>query len=326
MNDTIHLEYTIITTPLPDFIYEGLKDYSRNANAYRPQPKELIAKLATKHSLSENMIFLTEGADEAIRLFALAYGKETYIFPPTFISYGELGEFYANVHQVNALQDNNYAIDTSKKPDATLIYLVNPNNPFGITQTEKVIELIENNQQAIVVIDEVYAEFSDVSVIQEVKKYKNLAIIRSFSKAYGMAGNRIGYVVTSPEIIEKLITKTQWANVAALSTGAAQIVLDHEAYFIKMRDAIIAKRKTLVTFLTSQGFICLPSHINCVLLRLPSEEQAEKLVTHLKDNHIIVSHGNGHSNIGLDKTFIRIAIGGDDELAALQSALSSFPH
>ena len=204
MDEKIYLKFTTLTTPLPDFIWENLKKFSTNANSYHPQPKELITKIANRHHLPEEMIYLTAGADEAIYLFGLNYGQNVYAFTPTYVTYDEIRNIGANIHLVNALEDTNYSIATHSIADASLIFIANPNNPFGFSPKEKIIELIENTQQAIVVIDEVYAEFTDLSVIDLTTKYNNLAVIRSFSKSFGMAGNRVAYVAAHLDVLNKL--------------------------------------------------------------------------------------------------------------------------
>jgi histidinol-phosphate/aromatic aminotransferase/cobyric acid decarboxylase-like protein len=229
------LQYTTIQDPLPDFIYEGLKEFSKNANSYRPQPEVLIEKLAKKHNLPKEMIYLTAGIDEALDMFILAYGKTTYIFTPTYTAYKGVEEFGFKLKQIYALKNNSYQIVTDKIAEAGLIILANPNNPAGYTKKEEVITLVKNNPQAIVIIDEAYFSFApELTIIDEIKNYKNLAVLRSFSKDYGMAGNRIAYMIAHPMVIAKVKNKTQWSNVSYLSVGAATIALDHEDYFANL--------------------------------------------------------------------------------------------
>lgn len=318
-----YLQYTTLTTALPDFIYEKLKKYSRDANYYHPQPNQLIKKLSVQHNLPEEMIYLTAGADEAIYLFGLAFGEKVYTFTPTYITYEEIKNIGANVNFIDALHDTEYNILTDKISYATLIFVANPNNPFGFTKKEKIIELIENNPNAIIVIDEVYAEFANLSVIDLATKYNNLAVIRSFSKSYGMAGNRIAYVVANQSILEKLKTKTQWASLSYLSAGAAIVALDHQDYFQTLINSVSKRRELFQTFLQLQNYFILPTIINATLIKFPNEDEGTRFVEYLKDNSFIVSHGNGGSNIGLDKSFVRIAIGNEDEMNKLQEIISS---
>lgn len=135
--DKINLQYTTIKEPLPDFIYNGLATYSKNANSYKPQPAELIDKLAKKHNIPSEMIYLTAGIDEAIQMFILAYGQNTYVFTPTYVVYSDVKELGGKLNPVASLENNEFLIKTEKISDATLIFLANPNNPSGVTSKEK---------------------------------------------------------------------------------------------------------------------------------------------------------------------------------------------
>lgn len=320
----INLQYTTIKDPLPDFIFDGLKEYSSGANLYRPQPEVLINKLSQKHHIPKEMIYLTAGIDESIQMFAHAYGQHAYVFTPTYVVYADVDEFGGKLIRLPSIIGNQYVINASKKHDATLIYLANPNNPSGITPKEKVLELIKNNSHAIVAIDEAYGAFADLSVIDEVVNYPNMVVFRSFSKAYGMAGNRIGYIIANPTIIKIVMNKSQWSNVSYLSVGAAVIALDHEEYFKKMRQDINKRRDLFTKFLLKQKYTVIPSQINAVLLKFSNEQDASRFVDYLKEHNVIVSHGNGSSNIGMDKSFVRIAIGNVDQMHNVQHIISTY--
>lgn len=318
----INLQYTTIKDPLPDFIYKGLKEYSSGANLYHPQPEVLIEKLSKKHHIPNEMIYLTNGIDEAIQMFAHAYGQHTYIFTPTYVVYADVEEFGGKLTQLPSIIGNQYVINTSKKSDATLIYLANPNNPSGITPKEKVLELIKNNSHAIVAIDEAYGAFAELSVINEVVNYLNMAVFRSFSKGYGMAGNRIGYIIAHPSIINVVKNKSQWSNVSYLSVGAAVVALDHDDYFATMRNDINRRREAFMNFLKEKNFAAIQSQINAVLLKFPNELEATQFVNYLKEHQVIVSQGNGNSNIGMDNSFVRIAIGNNIQMDTVQQIIT----
>lgn len=320
----INLFYTTIKDPLPDFIYQGLKSYSAHANLYHSQPEELINKLVQKHLLPKKMFFLTAGIDEAIQIFAKTYGQNAFVFTPTYVVYSDVEVFGGKLTQLYSIKNNQFKISTDKLKAASLIFLANPNNPSGITPVYQVVKLIQNNPQAVVVIDEAYAEFSNLSVINKTKQFPNLAVFRSFSKAYGMAGNRIGYLVANETIINQVKNKTQWANVSYLSIGAAMAALNHEPYFQKLRKGINQRRDDFNQFLTQLGFTTIKSNINAVLIKFTSIDFATKFVNYLKQNNIIVSHGGGLSNIGLDKTFVRIAIGTKEQMVILKKVIKDF--
>lgn len=320
----INLQYTTIKDQLPDFIYEGLKEFSRNANVYHPQPPELIDKISKKLLLDKDNILLTAGADEAIQLFIKAYGQSTFVFTPTYIVYKDAKVFGCKFTEIYSIKDNEYRIKSEKIVGATLIFLANPNNPAGFTSKEEVISLVKNNPQAIVVIDEAYGDFAKLSIINEVSNYSNLAVLRTFSKSYGMAGNRIAFVYASKDLLNKIAIFSTWANVSYLSVGAAYTALSHQDYFYKVIQEINTRREEFVIFLKKNNFVIVPSLINATLIKFKTEREANRFVSYLKDNDIIVSHGNGSSNIGLDKSFVRIAIGNNEQMLEVEKIILDY--
>lgn len=323
--DQINLQYTTVKTPLPDFIYEGLQTFSKDANLYRPQPIELIEKIAKKYALPKEMILLTAGIDEAIQMFAHAYGSHTYAFTPTYVVIADVELFGKKLIRLNSLTPiHTFEPKIQKYDDATLIYLANPNNPLGYTSKDRVIDLVQKNPHAIVIIDEAYGAYDDLLVDDQVINYPNMAVFRSFSKDYGMAGNRIGYIVSNPEILNKVKAFTTWANVSYLSIGAAITALDHEDYFATIRKDICSRRDTFIQFLQTHQYEVFPSHINAVVLSFATTQTSSAFIDHLKSHNIIVSHGNGNSNIGLDESFVRISIGTKEQMMQVCNVIDTF--
>lgn len=323
-DEIINLQYTTIKDPVPDFIYEGLKQYSSGANSYKPQPQELIEKLAKIHNLPKEMIYLTAGCDEAIQMFIHAYGKKTYTFTPTYIVYSDAKEFGKEFNEVFSIKNETFEVTTNKIDKATLIFLANPNNPSGFTSKEKVLELIRNNPHSKVVIDEAYGDFAGLSIIDQIKNYPYAVVLKSFSKGYGIAGNRVGYIIANPEIISVVKNKAQWSNVSYLSVGAAMTVLDHKDYFKKMREDIAKRREDFMAFLKKNNYYFLPSKINAVVLKFKDKKDGTRFFEYLKNNNIITSHGNGFSNIGLDDSFVRIAIGNSVQMKVVGEVIRKF--
>jgi histidinol-phosphate aminotransferase len=324
MPELIDLKYTTIKDPVPDFIYEGLAEYAKRSNSYHPQPQELIDKLADKYQLDPKSIFITSGNDEGIQDFCKAYGRNTFIFTPTYIVYADTQELGGKINTIHSIKESRYEIDPKNIPDATLIFLANPNNPSGITDKVTILELVKNNPQAQVVIDEAYGEFADLSVIAEVKNYPNLSVLRSFSKSYSLAGARIGYIISHEETLTRLQKITQWANVSYLSVGAAIIALDHEDHFKKMREDISSRRDDFIDFLSFKSYTVLPTRINAAVLKFPSEKMGSHFFDHLKKHNIVANLGNGNSNIGLDDSFVRIAIGSKPQMETLKKVITEY--
>ncbi len=151
-----------------------------------------------------------------------------------------------------------------------------------------------------------------------------MAILRSFSKDYGMAGNWIAYIISHPEIIIKVKNKAQWANVSYLSVGAATTALDHENYFVDLRAGVIQRREDFIIFLQKAGYTVLPSKINAILVRFNSEQEGIEFNEFLNKNNFFVSPGNGNSNIGLDKSFVRISVGNEEQMNLLKDVIRQY--
>lgn len=320
----IDLSFTTLKQELPDFIYEKLAGYSAKSNAYHHQPDELRDMIAKKHSIDSSLISLSAGSDQAIMLLSSLYGRKGgHIFAPTYISYTDIKRF-GKLTQSYSLHEGVYEIVTSEITDAGLIFLANPNNPVGLTRREKILELVANNRDSLVVIDEAYGDFAGESVINDVATYSNMIVLRSFSKGYALAGFRIGYMVAQPAMLEELVLESTWFNVAYTSVGAAITALENEEYFAKLRKDIVESRKQLEAFLSQSGYTVMPSYINAVLLKFDNEALAASLVDFLEANDIKVNQGNGASNVGLGKSFVRISVGTAEQIAVLQNAIDNY--
>ncbi len=319
----IDLRFTTLKYPLPDFVYEGIQQYVKSSNEYFYQPEELRRKIAQKHGVPADMVYLTAGADQAINLLAQVYGQRTHVFTPTYVSYSDAKNFGHEFYEHDSLHDGQYRVSTGKINDATLIFLANPNNPAGLTSKQEVISLIENNADTVLAIDEVYAEMADESVIDQVASHKNLVIIRSFSKSYSLASFRIGYIIAHPEIIKSLVFETTWFNVAYPSVGAAMTAMDHEDYFAELREEVVNERAQTENFLSEKGYAVVPSAINAVMIHFDDASPASDFVANLKAKNILVNQGSGASNIGLDDSFVRISVGTPEQMQTLREVIDS---
>jgi histidinol-phosphate aminotransferase len=319
----IDLSFTTIKQELPDFIYQKLASYSAQSNSYHHQPEELRELIAKKHDINIESISLTAGSDQAIMLLSSLYGRQGHVFTPTYISYTDVKRFGKLTEHVS-LDQNGYEIATSNIEDASLIFLANPNNPAGITSKDRVLELVANNPNSLVVVDEAYGDFTGASVINEVSTYSNLVVLRSFSKGYALAGFRIGYMVAQSAILEDLVLESTWFNVAYTSVGAAIAAMENEVYFTEMRTSIVESRKQLESYLTQSKYTIIPSFINATLIKFSNEGAATRFTYYLETKDIKVNQGNGVSNVGLDKSFVRISIGTPEQMEVLRQTIEAY--
>lgn len=320
----IDLRFSTIKESLPGFIYKNLRSFSRKSNDYFPQPQELIKLLSEKFKIKRENIFLTAGSDEAILTLSKIYKKSVVIFTPTYMEYANEKIFGSNITKINALTSNGYIINPRYYPGASIIFIGNPNNPIGVVDKETIYKLIKNNPKAIIVVDETYGEFFDNSVIKDVRKFNNLVVLRSFSKDYGMAGIRIGFMVANKDVTQRVKELTQLTNTSYLSVGAAISALSHQDYFIKLRSRIIRERDLFSRFLKSNKLKVLKSNINVVLLKFTTEKNSKKFYDYLKKHDIYTNLGNAGSNIGLDKSYVRIAIGTKKEMETVKEIIEKY--
>lgn len=170
----------------------------------------------------------------------------------------------------------------------------------------------------MIVIDEVFGEFApQLSAVNLLGKYKNLIILRGFSKSYALAGIRLGYILTSTERINELSEKTTWSNVSYLSCGAAAIALKHEEFYQNLRTQTMKRKGEVVKGLEQLGYVVAPSHINTIALKFSDEAGAKRFVQKLRQEEIFVNWGEGDGKVGIDKTFVSFAVGTQKQIERL---------
>jgi len=162
-----------------------------------PEPEELIAGIAAYTGFPEEMIIIGAGMDGVMdtltRLF-LEKGDRTFIPTPTF-SYYEILTITAGAMPFLSPRGPRFEITGDMPPDTKMAFLCSPNNPTGNVMSEEEVRALLESTGAIVFLDEAYVEFADKSLIRLVEQYDNLIVGRTLSKAFGLAGMRLGYAI-----------------------------------------------------------------------------------------------------------------------------------
>ncbi len=171
-----------------------------------PEPEELIAGIAAYTGFPEEMIIIGAGMDGVMdtltRLF-LEKGDRTFIPTPTF-SYYEILTITAGATPVLSPRGQHFEVaGSSMPPEIKMAFLCSPNNPTGNVMSEEEICALLESTEAIVFLDEAYVEFADRSLIRLVERYDNLIVGRTLSKAFGLAGMRLGYAVAPQWIADQ---------------------------------------------------------------------------------------------------------------------------
>jgi histidinol-phosphate aminotransferase len=297
-----------------------------------PQPQDLRELLSKLYQVKSQQILMTRGADEGIDLWIRTFcaaGKDAImVCPPTYDMYAICAKIqHAGIISVPLLQEC-FALDLDHMlkawtPQCKLIFLCSPNNPTGnMFSPESILYLCEHlKDKALIVVDEAYVEFSKTpSMSQYLDKYDNLVILRTLSKAYGMAGARCGVVLAHEKLIallEKVISPYPLAS-PVIDVILRELQEDNVQQITQQISTIKSERENLIAFLEKQSFVekIWPSEANFILLKV---KNATTLIDHCAQHDIIVRDRS--SMLGLSNC-VRISIGLPEENVQLQQILS----
>ncbi|MEM0359739.1 MAG: histidinol-phosphate transaminase [Candidatus Diapherotrites archaeon] len=312
--------------PLPKPIQKKLCAFLGSTHRFPSNYCDLEKAIAAEYGVRKENVLLANGAHEAIDVIARVFGKRTLVFTPSYIEFvlaPERNGFKSET--VSALQGKKFLVNPkhSKLKKATLVFLANPNNPFGYTSIKTIRELLENTK-GVVAIDETYECFKGKSIASLVRKHKNLLVIGSFSKSLSLAGLRVGYIIGSKKLIEKIKPKLVMFRVASISAKAALLCLKQKKHFEKNAMRIVKARKAFEDWLEGKGFDVYRTDNNNALIRFSSAKKATDFTKKLERKGIIVLQGNGISTVGLNQRFVRITIGSPKEMMAVKSAILGF--
>ena len=209
-------------------------------------------------------------------------------------------------------------VDEIIKMDAPVFYLTNPNAPTGVCFDLESIELVLSNISGLLVVDEAYIDFGGVSAVSLMSKYKNIIIVRSFSKSYSLAGLRVGFALASSSIIAVLDKVRDAYNVSCISQVAATAAYLDKDTFTENCQKIIKTRNLSEIELSKMKWKTYPSKGN-YLFTEPIDNKgnsgkkvAKEFYEFLKSNKILVRYFENNS---LTCSFIRVSIGTDDNMA-----------
>lgn len=257
------------------------------------------SELAKHLGIDADMLTISNGSDLLIGLlitcFALQSDKHILTHDYAFVSYAIQAKVYGV--PVVSTPTNNWEVDIDAMIDAcnkktAIIFLANPNNPTGtLIKHQEIKRLVESiPQQTILVVDEAYYDYAkdayEGSSIDLLKNHPNLVVMRTFSKAYGLAGYRIGYIASCPEI-SSLVYSIQLpfsVNIAAMS--AASAALKDQAFIQRTIDMNYQGLHQLKEGLNKLGINYIPSHANFITINC--DKDASIIANELEKSGIIV--------------------------------------
>ncbi|MEK6830706.1 MAG: histidinol-phosphate transaminase [Nanoarchaeota archaeon] len=316
LKDRCDLSLNINPCGVSPRVLEKLKNIDpKRINHYYPENTELLNEIAKYTSVEKSQIMLGDGCDGCLGMIANTFINENdkIIIPvPTFHRY----EFHTRIMggmpifiPMKNFELNNEILNSD---NAKIIFLCNPNNPTGKQIKKRVLEEVIKKFRGIVVIDEALADTTNINGFEFLNKYNNLIIVRSFSKTFGLASLRIGYIISNQEIINQIKKTSSPFKVNGIAQELAIEALKDKEYIKKSTDHINRNRDFLINNLKKLGLKCTESVTTNFLVDVSNIcENSKDFVDTLKKRGVLVTDAtifNVPENI-----YVRIAVATDEE-------------
>lgn len=229
------------------------------------EEEELCALLAERFSADRDMVNVTNGADDAIDLLVslatvLAGGRpRVLVLRPSFPMYHVRAKLRGCLVEDLGLSERGFSVDVceaaEKASRADLVFLCSPNNPTGNLLERGLVEAVAESTRGLVVVDQTYVEFSDGGQPVPFGRYENLVLVGTFSKAYGLAGLRLGYVVAPPDVSKALGALRLPYHVSRFSMLVGVEALKLRGVFAGYVEEAKRLRRTLFSKLKGVGYL-----------------------------------------------------------------------
>lgn len=297
-----------------------------------PQPRALVQRLASLYDVPAQNILVGRGSDEAIDLLVRSYcraGQDAVLIcPPTFGMYAVAARIQgAEVISVPLRIENGFALEAERvleqcSPAVKLVFLCSPNNPTGNLLAEEAVLRVarELEGRALVVVDEAYVEFAPGrSLTKYVREMPQLVILRTLSKAHGLAGARCGTLIANPEIVALLRKVIPPYAITQLTVEALMSLLEAPQLAIMRAriDEVLAERERLIRrFRELPGLVRVwPSDANFFLAEFRDPDAA---LTRARGANLLIR--DIRAQVGMPRS-LRISIGSRDQNERLLGAL-----
>ena len=308
-----------------EFVDSVLKEITPEYLATYPEPGHFCRKYAARLGIKENQVCATSGSDTAIRYLMEAFvgkGNKVVTVTPTFemyrvycnmYGYEHVGVPYGSDFQI-ATEDILAAID--QRTD--LVALLNPNNPIGRAFTEAEVRAVAEKAAkcgAVLVIDEAYHYFYPNTFIRLIDEFDNVALLRTFSKLFSLAGCRLGAVIASAQLIEYINHVRSSAEVNTVALLFGERLMDHPEIIDELIATEKEGRRYLISELERYGYTYYNQDGNFLFIE-PKNDAAE-VAKRLKEEHkvLIKTYGNP-----LLSRFIRISTGSKTAMSRFMEA------
>jgi histidinol-phosphate aminotransferase len=268
-------------------------------------------------------ILAGNGSDDLLTMIIRAFVAERGVvaYPmPTYVLYRTLTEIQDG-RAVETPYPDDYFLpaDALSAVPAKVTFVASPNSPSGTLHSIDELDYLARRVAGVLVVDEAYADFADANALDLARRRKNVVILRTLSKGYGLAGLRLGFAVGDAALLDGLGKVKDSYNVDAVACAVGAAAFADQPYKNACADRVKASRATLKAGLEELGLSVLPSQSNFLLATVPPPLEAETVYQALKDRGILVRYFRQNR---LDDK-LRITVGTDEDNAALIAGLRS---
>ncbi|MEX0985231.1 MAG: histidinol-phosphate transaminase [Actinomycetota bacterium] len=272
--------------PLPEGFSNDLADAVRELSLNRypdGQMRLLREDLASTMGHSFDGTWVAGGSNEILTQLLFAYGgpdRRALTFEPTYLLHARLCWLthtpITRLRLPEGFVLSHVQVDEAAAIEPDVVFVCSPNNPTGNAQPPSIVRaLAEALPRSLVIVDEAYVEFGGESALPLVSTHPNVAVVRTFSKAFALAGARLGYVLGAPDVVQDLQRVRLPYHLSALTQAAGIVALRHRTSALALLDAIRAQRDRILTVLAAfPGMTVHPSDANFVLFVPPGDALA----------------------------------------------------
>lgn len=327
INEYNYYHNEILLHKLKEYItYNTIMQYSSLNSNYQ---EELLYKLSKYINVLENQILLVNGGDVSINIILKTYcsnKSNIIIYNPTYSQYERIAmTITTNIHNINVDLDNKQKLNeyllsidsnilsNNNNNQRTICFICNPNNPTGKEWSKSELhQLFETYPNILFIIDETYIDFSYLSDYNNIysctdciNKYNNIIIMKSFSKAFGLAGLRIGYLISNKENIKSIFSITSHKDITELAKLAAITVLDNISYYKNQINLLLRDKNTIIQYCNLNNIKYKDTKCNFILIN--ADGHADELTNLFLQNNILVKNLNNIYNNELND-YVRISL------------------
>ncbi len=336
--------FDLNTSPTPPALARRLLaagDFGRSLSEYPPSDyRRLVEAAATRYGVAEDEVLVGAGADEIIDLIAKAFlppGGAAVIPTPSYAMYPvdteQRGAAVRSVPRLGAA--DGFALDgpavRAAGRGADIVWLCSPNNPTALPEPDGAIETLlhglladatENGvEPPIVVLDEAYAEFIGQSLVDLRVRFPRFIVIRTVSKAYALAGLRVGFALARPEIIARMAPYRPPGSVSVPSVAIVTEALLDDGILVENLERVVRERARLASALGASGWSVGPSVTNFLLVDFGTPARSAVVAEHLLRRGLVPrTFGHGHPLAHC----LRITVRNIDENDRLIEAAATF--